>query len=56
MLAKDDPAAERKYELDFLLSLTKAQRFAMMFERSNQIKEMLLRNGHRKAVEIIKRA
>jgi hypothetical protein len=51
----DDPAGELQYELDFMASLTIQQRFDMMLQRSNEIKEMLIKNGHRKPVEIIKR-
>lgn len=53
--ANDDPEAELKFELDFLASLTVQQRFDMMFQRSREIKEMLLKNGHIRPVEIIKR-
>jgi hypothetical protein len=54
-LETDDPAAELKYELDFMASLTIQQRYDMMLQRSNEIKEMLIKNGHRKPSEIIKR-
>lgn len=46
---------ERRFELDYLLSLTTRERFQMMIRKSNDIKEMLIRNGHRKPVEIVKR-
>ncbi len=39
----------------YLLSLTVEERFQMMFEKSRIIKDILVRNGHRKAFEIIKR-
>jgi hypothetical protein len=51
----DDPVAELKYELDFMATLTIQQRYDMMLQRSNEIKEMLIKNGHRKPTEIIKR-
>jgi hypothetical protein len=51
----DDPAGELQYELDFMASLTIQQRFDMMLQRSNEIKEMLIKNGHSKPFEIIKR-
>jgi len=54
-LSKDNLQKELQFELDFQLSLTTAQRFEMMFRRSNQIKEMLIKNGYRKPVEIIRR-
>ena len=50
----DQPKLELEFELDFQASLTTKQRFEMMFIRSNQIKEMLIRHGYRKPVEIIK--
>jgi hypothetical protein len=51
----NDEQKEVEFELDYLLSLTVQERFQMMFEKSRIIKEMLIRNGHRKAFEIIKR-
>jgi hypothetical protein len=51
----NDEAMERRFELDYLLSLTTGERFQMMIQKSNEIKEILLRNGHRIPVEIIKR-
>lgn len=54
-LPKDDPEREREFELEFLLSLTAQQRFEMMFRRSREIMETLIRNGHRKPVETVKR-
>jgi hypothetical protein len=52
----DQPKRELEFELDFQASLTTQQRFEMMFKRSDQIKEMLIRHGYRKPVEIIKRS
>ncbi len=46
---------ERKFELDFLLSLSTRERFQMMLSKSDEMKRSLIRNGHRKPVEIIKR-
>ena len=54
-LDHDDEERERAFELDYLLSLTTQQRLEMMEKRSNEIKRMLIRYGHRKPVEIIKR-
>lgn len=51
----DDEERERRFELDYLLSLTTAERFEMMIRRSDEIKEILIRNGHRIPVEIVKR-
>jgi len=52
----DQPKRELEFELDLQASLTTKQRFEMMFKRSDQIKEMLIRHGYRKPVEIIKRS
>lgn len=46
---------ELEFELDYLQSLTTAQRFEMMFRRSRQIAEELLRRGHRRPAQIAKR-
>ena len=54
-LDHDDEERERAFELEFLLSLTTAQRFEMMIRQSNEIKRTLIRNGHRRPVEIVKR-
>ena len=54
-LPKDDPEREREFELQYLLSLTTAERFEMMNRSSREIMQMLIRNGHRKPFEIIKR-
>ena len=57
MLVKgDQPKRELEFELDLQASLTTKQRFEMMFKRSDQIKEVLIRHGYRKPVEIIKRS
>ncbi len=51
----DDEEKEIDFEVDYLLSLTAEQRFHMMSQRSKELAEMLVKNGHRKAPEIIKR-
>ena len=53
---KQDERRELRAELDWLLSLTTAQRFEMMFRKSREMAEELLKRGHRKPVEIVKRA
>ncbi len=55
LLRDDQPERELEFELDFQASLTTQQRFTMMFRRSDQIKETLIRHGYRKPIEIIKR-
>jgi hypothetical protein len=47
---------ELDFELAYQRSLTTAQRFEMMLTRSRQIAEELIRRGHRKPVEILKRS
>ena len=52
------PSAEEEeleFELSYQRSLTVAQRFEMMFSRSRQIAQELLRRGYRKPVEVTKR-
>lgn len=51
----ENPDTELDFELEYQLSITVQQRFEMMFEKSRQIAQMLIDNGHRKAPEIIKR-
>lgn len=53
--AQTDEESELEFELDYLASLTVPERFALMFRRSREIQEMLLRYGHRKPVEIVQR-
>ncbi|MEK6647126.1 MAG: hypothetical protein AABY84_10695 [Candidatus Firestonebacteria bacterium] len=54
-LAKHDEKKEIEFEMNYLASLTVEQRFRMLFQKSDEMKKVLLRNGHRKAFEIIKR-
>jgi hypothetical protein len=55
--AAGEPSDEEEldFELAYQRSLTTAQRFEMMIVRSRQIAEELIRRGHRKPVEIVKR-
>jgi len=52
----DKPAKELQFELEYLRGLTTQERFALMLRRSREMTEVLLRHGHRKPVEIIKRS
>jgi len=54
-LTIDDEEKELDFELAYQLSLTTQQRFEMMFEKSRVLKELLIKHGHRKPFEIIKR-
>ncbi|MBE0433607.1 hypothetical protein IBX73_09115 [candidate division WOR-3 bacterium] len=44
------------FELEFQRTLTTAERFKMMFDMSDRMKETLIKNGYRKPVEIITRS
>ena len=50
---EQDEDRELELELDYLLSLTTAQRFEMMLRKSRELAEELLRRGYRKPVEIV---
>lgn len=52
---KDDEEKELDFELAYQRTLTTAQRFELMFSKSREIAEVLLKRGHRKPSEIIKR-
>ena len=54
-LDRDDEVRELEFELAYQRSLTTEERFRMMFQKSREIAEMLIRHGHRKPFEIIKR-
>ncbi|MGB8647232.1 MAG: hypothetical protein WCF84_18485 [Anaerolineae bacterium] len=54
-LGRHDAKRELEFELDYMASFTTSELFAKMVQRSNEIKEMLIRYGHRKPVAIIKR-
>lgn len=55
-LDEPDPDRELEFELAWLRSLTTQERFELMFRRSREIAEVMLKHGHRKPVEVIKRA
>ncbi len=46
---------ELEFELEYQRGLTKTQRFEMMFRKSGELAEELLRRGYRKPSEILKR-
>lgn len=54
-LKKHNEKKEIEFELAYLLSLTTAQRFKMMFEKTREMLALLKRNEHRKTTQIIKR-
>ena len=47
---------ELEFELAYQQSLTVAQRFEMMLQRSRELASELLRRGHRRPVEVVKRS
>lgn len=53
-----EPSEEKEleFELDYQASLSMEERFEMLFKTSRIMVEQLLRHGHRKPVEIVKRA
>ena len=55
-LDADDEEKELEFELAYQRTLTTQQRFDLMFRKSREIAEVLLRHGHRKPLEIVKRA
>jgi len=55
-LDDDDEDKEIDFELDYQLSLDVDQRFHMMFQKSKELAKMLVKNGHRRPFEIIKRS
>lgn len=54
-LSSDNEEKEMEFELNYLKSLATKHRLEMMMSRGNEIKRMLIKNGHRKPFEIIKR-
>jgi hypothetical protein len=51
----DSDEAELEFELAYQRGLTTQQRFEMMFRKSREMAEELIRRGHRKPVEVAKR-
>jgi len=54
-LDHEDEDKELEFDLDFQSRLTVQERFDVMQSTSRRIMEILIRNGHRKPVEIAKR-
>jgi len=52
---EQDEERELDFEIAFLKSLSTAQRFELMFERSRQMAETLRAHGHGEAPSILKR-
>jgi hypothetical protein len=47
---------ELEFELHYERALTTAERFEMMFSRSREISERLIRLGHRRPAEVVRRS
>lgn len=52
---KHDEEKELDFELAYQRTLTTQERFELMFRKSREIAEVLLKRGYRKPFEIIKR-
>jgi len=55
VLKEPSEVDEINFELDYLLSLSTCERFRLMENKSLEIKNLLVQNGHRRPPEIIKR-
>jgi len=54
-LNRHNPKKEIEFELKYLMSLSTKERFAMMFRKTNEMVNLLKKNGYRKSFEIVKR-
>jgi hypothetical protein len=54
-LEDDNENQQLEFELAFQRTLSTQERFELMFRKSREIAEVLLRHGYRKPVEITKR-
>lgn len=54
-LKNHDEKKEREFEIENLLKMSCQQRFKMMFEKTQIIKNLLKQNGHTWPPQIIKR-
>ena len=52
---RHDEEKELDFELAYQATLTTQQRFELMFRKSREIAETLIKHGYRKPFEIIKR-
>jgi hypothetical protein len=52
----NDEDAELRFELDFLASLTVAQRYRRMFRQSRVVREIMISHGHLKTTGFTQRA
>lgn len=54
-LNKDDEEKEIEFEVEYLASLSRKERFTMMFKKTEEMLSLLKKSGYRKTSEIIKR-
>ena len=54
-LKTHDERREIRFEIESFKKMSVEDRFRMMFEKSQIIQDLLLKNGHPQPVEIIKR-
>ena len=55
-LKNHNPRREIEFELLYLKSLSIKQRFILMFKKSEEMRRLMEKHGHRKSFEIVKRA
>ncbi len=55
VLESPDEEREIEFELNYLLALSLSQRISLMQAKSQELKTLLINNGHRKTAPIIKR-
>lgn len=55
-LRRDNERKEIDFELNFLVSLSTEERFQMMFNKSNEMRQLLGKNARGRTTQIIKRA
>ncbi|MFO7866281.1 MAG: hypothetical protein R6V02_05650 [Candidatus Aminicenantes bacterium] len=55
VLDRDNEKEEIEFELNYLSTLSTQERFALMIEKSRELKTNLEKNGHRRTPTVIKR-
>ena len=54
-LNKDEEEKEIEFEVEYLASLSRKERFTMMFKKTEEMLSLLKKSGYRKTSKIIKR-
>ena len=52
-LSENDEGRELEFELVYQRGLTTQQRFELMFRKSREVKEMLLKHGYREPAQVV---